>query len=437
MAEACAAAAEADDIGSDRELLEFLKHVLLLASDHRLPEGSEDVESNFDDFSSWSFPFTRGEAGKGLVRLARFEFGASSDALDRIRYLSSSDAVPAVRFHVNTRLVALYETARDLMWEILEKICAEERSSGVLNLFIDSSLRPLVPFHQDRVFELTSEVYERFGEAPKAENIKQKCTVILGQLAFQFEHSESWKMLEQFINEPFIYISEVRQIVMNAGETLNLGIGEPVDAQKDRVRQECFKRLEQICRNAHASFQRLVTDLRGKDFGDWTEDEKERYRGLHDLIDFIITKVYFASGGAEHIRSSSGDNKTIALGKDERAQFWRESQGVLDAVAETGFADVTYRLVETLEFLLPYDPEGVFLTLGKAVQSGRQDGFQYEAMAVSNIVKIVETVLGQYLYLLREREACRVAMVEILDTFVEAGWEAAHRLTYRLDQIYR
>jgi Methylmalonyl Co-A mutase-associated GTPase MeaB len=437
LAEACAAAAEADDIVDERDLLEFLKQVLLLASEQSVPEANEDCESSFDDFPSWTFPFTRGDAGKGLVRLARFESCASADLLSRIKYISLSDPVPAVRFHINTRLVSLYETAGDLMWEILEKICSEEGSSGVLNLFIDSSLRPLVPFHADRIFDLTKKVYERFRDSSKAVKIKQNCTVIFGQLAFQFEHSESWQMLERFINEPDAYLNEVRQIVMNAGETLNLGIGVPVDLQNDRVRLECFKRLEQICRKTHTAFQNLVATLTDKEFGDWTDDEKDSYRSLHVLTGFIITKVYFASGGAEHIRSGTDDKNTIALGNEERSQFWRESKGLLDAVAESGFADVTHRLVETLDFLLPYDPKGVFLTLGKAVRSGKQDGYQYESMAVSNIVRIVETVLGQYPYLLRENETCRLAMVEILDTFVDAGWEAAHRLTYRLEQIYR
>ena len=123
--------------------------------------------------------------------------------------------------------------------------------------------------------------------------------------------------------------------------------------------------------------------------------------------------------------------------RNERSQFWRESQGVLNAVAETSFADVTHRLVETLEFLFLYDPKGVFLLLGRAIRSGKADNYQYESMAVGSIIQIVETVLAQYAYLLKEDENCRRTMIDILDTFVAAGWDAAHRLTYRLEEIYR
>lgn len=433
----CAIATEAEEIENDSEIIEFLKKVLLAASEHSIPEPNENAEENFDDFPSWGFPFVRGDAGEGLVRLARFKDGASDEVLRKIEDLVISDSVPAVRYHIAIRVNSLYDTAPELMWRILNKICVEEKSSGILTWVTQTCLQTLAPFYPDKTFELTKKVYERFRQNPKSSEIKRNCTFIFGRLSFQSKHSGSWEILQQFINQPEEFKDEVLQIVMNAGESLNLGIGESFDKQKDYVRHECFKLLEHICRYSYIAFQSLKTQLDDKEFSEWTEVEKDKYKQLHHIIDFIITKIYFASGGAEQIRADIHDKNKIPMANNERLQFWHESQAVLNAVAETSFADVTHRLVETLEFLFIYDPKGIFLLLGKAIRNGKEDYYQYESMAVSNIIKIVETVLSQYAYLLKEDEGCRRTMIEILDTFVEAGWDSAHRLTYRLEEIYR
>jgi hypothetical protein len=49
----------------------------------------------------------------------------------------------------------------------------------------------------------------------------------------------------------------------------------------------------------------------------------------------------------------------------------------------------------------------------------------------------VKRFLAAHRFLLRERPECRQALIEILDTFVAAGWPAAFELTYQLEEIYR
>lgn len=80
----------------------------------------------------------------------------------------------------------------------------------------------------------------------------------------------------------------------------------------------------------------------------------------------------------------------------------------------------------------------VFLILINAIRNGKNDGYQFESMAISEVVSIVERVLSaDYKHILKESEECRVGIIEILDVFVEAGWAEAQRLTYRLEDIFR
>jgi hypothetical protein len=50
---------------------------------------------------------------------------------------------------------------------------------------------------------------------------------------------------------------------------------------------------------------------------------------------------------------------------------------------------------------------------------------------------IVERYIGEYRALLQEDESCRVGLRKTLDIFVDAGWPAAQKLSYKLDEIFR
>jgi len=131
------------------------------------------------------------------------------------------------------------------------------------------------------------------------------------------------------------------------------------------------------------------------------------------------------------------DASKAPLGDAERERFLREASPLLDELADIGIASVAHNLVKTLEYLLEYDPASVFLRIARVVRASKAGNYQYESLAVDVIVRIVKHFLAAYQHLLREREDCRQALIEILDIFVDAGWPNALELTYRLEEIYR
>jgi hypothetical protein len=58
-------------------------------------------------------------------------------------------------------------------------------------------------------------------------------------------------------------------------------------------------------------------------------------------------------------------------------------------------------------------------------------------MAAGLVVQIVERYLAEHRTLLQQDDGCRAALIDVLDIFVGAGWAAALRLTYGLQEIYR
>lgn len=435
----CEKIARIQGIEKETKTFPFLREVFLFALDNRLPEKDQISEEQFDDYNYLGCDSERGDATQGLLWLANSSEGADSEILGKIEQLALYDPVSSVRFNAITDIKVLYYTAPDLMWKIIERASADETSIKNAIWFTRRVLQSLARHYPEKVFKLTTEIYRRFKDAKNSDELRKECTLVFVILAFNLKHSESWTMLENFINNPSEFGSEIDRIIMDAGEYLNLGFALDTNAKgkeiEEYVRFKSFYLLEKCCHFVYQAFLVFRDDLSEKVNPEWSEEEIEKYKQFHHLIDFIITKVFFASGAYNEKYEKSG--KEIPMDEESRLQFFNESKKVLFAIAETGFADVIHRLVETLRFFLPYNPEQVFLILSKAVESGKKDAYQFESLAVTEIAAIVKRVFAEYKYILKENEECRDGMIEILDTFVDAGWIEAQKLTYRLEEIFR
>ena len=67
------------------------------------------------------------------------------------------------------------------------------------------------------------------------------------------------------------------------------------------------------------------------------------------------------------------------------------------------------------------DPGAVFLQVAHVVRVARTRALPFEPLAAN----LVERYLAEYRGLLRSDEAYRKAVLDVLDTFVQAGWPAA------------
>ena len=79
----------------------------------------------------------------------------------------------------------------------------------------------------------------------------------------------------------------------------------------------------------------------------------------------------------------------------------------------------------------------MFLEISRAVQSGKAGGFQFESLVADIAVRLVREFIATHRALLKDNKECRRALIDVLDTFVEAGWPAAQKLTFGLQDIFR
>jgi hypothetical protein len=433
LIEACESITKSDLINCSEEVGAFAREVLLEAADNPRPAYNPENDPHFDDHPSWGIPAPRVDAAGGLIWLAREAACADQQLLDTIDKLSRDD-VPAVRFQIASRLGALYFTAPDLMWDMVERMCREERSGGVLQGLIQDPLMRLAGSHADRVTDLTRIIFDRLGDGSGAKKVKRLCAEMFTGLYVWRDHPLAREMVFTIADEPFQHANEIHKIAFDLRSPLTKGDAEIPDPKDDAPRGRAFTLMGRMLRATVVKLNAL--QAKNQNIKVWPADDVEEAKVFLRIADTISGEIYFASGAFDR-ESGETDSSKVPLGEAEKRRFLREAALLLDELADLGVASIAHNLVKTLEYLFELDPPDVFLRIARVVRAGRAGGYQYEPMAVELIVRVVSRFIAEFTYVLREREDCRRALIETLDVFVEAGWPAAFELTYRLEGIYR
>jgi len=434
LAAACARIARTDGLSCRGEPGVFVKAALLEASRYREPVYDPKSDAQFDEFPSWGGPAARIEAAEGLITLARHADCATSDILNAVEKLST-DPVPAVRYQVATRLNALYHTAPDFMWRIIERMAREEQSRGVLQGLLTEPLGRLAGAETNRVAAFTKIIFERITDGPGANNVREFCVGIFVYLYIWRGHHQSQSVVHQIISDPASYSSEANRILRGLREPVTYGPTDTSDPRADAVRKRALSLFKALLRSAQDGLGDLDRRNARTGFNDWLQSDQETAKALAQLIDGIGREVYFASG-AYDAKSQQQPEKSHDVNPQSK-RFYREADAILDELADAAFPRVAHHLLETLEHFIPVDPRGVFLRIHRVVLASQQAGYQYESLAADLIVRLIERYLAEYRSLLQQDNDCRRALIEILDVFVKAGWPNARRLTYRLEEIFR
>jgi hypothetical protein len=434
LAEACEAVAKFDEFSCDEKDWSFIKAVLLSASTYPQPEHYPESDEAFNRHQSWGSPAARLDAAQGVMYLARHASCVDSELFEAVERLAC-DSVPSVRFQVAVRLVSLYHTAPELMWKLLERISLEEESLGVLHGLLWGSLDRLAGYHPNRVMNYTRNIHERVCNRDEAAEVRKRCASIFAGLYLWQDPPESAEIVSRFTENPTRYIEEVNQVVFDLRNLLNLGPIDPPNQKQDAVRTGAFRLIEHILTATRDDARIIETNNSSLVFNLWSNDDQEKARGLAHLAESVCMQIYFASGAYKD--APADEENKVPLGSAERLRFLREARGSLELLSEFAHPNLTHYLLQTLEYLISFDPEEVFLLVGRVVRKGRQGGYEYESLAVDLMVRLIERFIAEFGHLLQENEQCRHTLIEILDTFVDAGWASARRLTYRMEEIFR
>lgn len=432
---ACARIARTDGLSCEEGVGAFVKAILLEGSWHTEPGHDPENDSQFDEHPSWGSPAPRIEAAQGLIVLARGPTCATGEVVEAVERLSN-DPVPAVRYQIARSLDAPYPTEPDLMWRIMERMCREEPSRGVLQGLLRGPLERLAGADPDRVAGLTKAIFERVREGQGAAEVRELCIGIFASLYIWRGHAQCREVVFDIATSPSAHGDEAPHLLAHLRQPVTHGPSNPADPKQDAVRQRALDLLGQLLRSACGELREIEQRHSGVPFNEWPAEDRGSAQSLARLIDHAGSEVYFASGAYDGKGQGQADEDE-SVTRERAERFYREAGAILDELADVGLPSVTHHLLETLEFFIPLDPRGVFLRIGRVVRAGQKGGYQYESLAADLIVRLVERYLAEHRTLLREDTDSRQRLIEILDVFVQAGWPSARRLTYRLEEIFR
>jgi hypothetical protein len=423
LAQTCERIANILPLDHKSQLGENVERLLQILADYPIPSPSPEQDAQFSKSQSWGSPAARIDAASGLILLAR-----SPDYLDEefVGYIErlARDDVASVRFQIATKLNALVNIAPDLMWSNLNYFATEENNNGVIK-GVFGPLNRLAGMYPDEVVKLTESIFARtIDNDNDTEPISHSCLSIFLGLHLWRDQLEAGRQISLSLDQKEAPIGLKVHIV----NELRNALSEYKDAS---VRKRAIKIMEKIVQDCVNDFQITLERLQQNNL----QDDRNYFKDVIRLADSAAMNIYFSSGAFAEKGGQKSSEKILSI--DEKRIFLVELSHIILSLSQITYASVTHHLIETLELLVPANPRDVFLLVNSVVKAGKVGGYQYEYLAVDHIVQIVERYLAEYRQIIRESIDCQNALLEILDTFVAAGWPTARKLTYRLEEIYR
>jgi hypothetical protein len=428
---ACAAAVKVNAFNCSDRLGQKLRQILFRGLDNPEPEYAPEYDSQWDKGpSGWGAPVQRIEASAGVGSLLSHRSCVDDALLERVRR-AIVDPVPAVRFQIVTRLLPLYDKDIDALWSILTTLIREEPRTGVLSGALYSVINPLAGRYRAEVVGLVRQLLSRTDLANDGGEAFEWGHRIATSLYIWQGHEDAFALIRPRLEGDSFRPAYADDCLRDIRDTLSFSSDVP-KASDAAVRKRAFNVMERIIRTVAARMNHMIEDIRveARD-ADWDKTFQELAR----LVDHISNQIYFSSGAYDGTNSSNDTSRKLA--EDSRRQFWADSQTAIRLLSDVAIPSAAHHLIETLESFIPFEPIEVFHAIAAVVRSAKSWGYQYESMAVDLLVKVTEYYIAEHRMELQKDLQSREELIDILETFVEAGWPSARRLSYRLEEIFR
>jgi hypothetical protein len=421
-----------------------VRRILLSAAADPVPSASEGDDKE-DRLMSWGWPSPRIDAAQALPFLA-FRIGKADRAVATALRNLRGDKTDQVRYNLARHLAILEKPASGLMWELIDAFIANEPKFSVLDAVLDS-MQWLSAAAAERVRAYVRQIGERAEHAASPEHQIHQTIAATHLFRFlQTGRQENELFLTGLIAEcdteraghallPLLH-------ACRANGWLTEGDLSTPNPQTDASRARTWKSFSKLLTTSQEKLKNHREALQTLYVGGAPDPEKvksinEKLNRAARFVDGIAMQLYFASGAFDEKRTK-GEHKLTAF---QTKRFWDEASALLSKLAEEPHPHTAHQLVQTLDYLLPYAPREVFLLATQSIRSSSVAGFQYESLAVADVVKLIQHALADHRDLFKsdvgQQSECLVALLDVLDLFVEAGWAEARQLTHRLEEIYR
>jgi hypothetical protein len=394
--------------------------------------GAKDPSPKFDpkyhlrfDMPSWGGPSPRIEAAQGLMHIV-WNWGMDSAVVAAVDILSR-DEVPAVRFQIATGLLSFYRhDAKGKFWSLAEEMLNAETTTGVMIALV-STLGRIAGNEPRKVVSLLSSAIRRGLPATERHELAQALLQIFGGLFVVHKDLESNEQLMRFEADPIKFKKELSEEILAASHYLT-----PYNAEDAEVRERARALLRRVIVSTYKGLKTATEDQAAKAPSNAVSD-------LLGLLDEIAFRAYLALDVNAQLRSTSP-----GLTDPGRKSLYFELKPILELL--TIRAEIpgrhylaprtAHNLMETFNAVLGFDPAAVITYASAVCRASSALSYQFDPMAIGEMVSLVERALADYKDVLRDPPIAN-ALGDMLDIFVRAGWPQAVQLTFKLDNIIR
>jgi len=408
----------------DSDTTERLLDLLFVAVNSAGPVLYEDTEADFEDSAAWGSPAPRVDAAEAVLELARQRpdlYCRLNPAIDNLL----QDRHPAVRLEAALRLVCTWDIDRAGFWKRLSGRLAGEHNLGVLEHVCSRALRQVVHADPERTERITLALLRRFEGDPKRHGrLRKRLSGLIAVLWVTHQRQASHSVLEGWIGDAARHVSELSKVLGTLRMAFVAGLAGPEEPDDESLRHRAQAIAAEIVAAARSGMK-LHPRIEKR-----SAEHEESLSNFALLLDKACLDHYFA---AEEVRN--GGNPEAAFGHDELEVFFDEVVGTLEAIGDFATPHTVHYLLKLCESLLPVNPARAFDLAMHAVRSGgRLTGYQFESMGVDLLVRLVGLFLADHRELFEE-ESRRLALIDCLEIFMDAGWPAAQRLLFRLPEL--
>jgi hypothetical protein len=258
----------------------------------------------------------------------------------------------------------------------------------------------------ERVVELLSSAIERGLPRTERHELSHTLLGILAGLFIARGDARANEILLQFESDPVRFHREMIEEVLVASVYL-----APPSGNEPNTRMRARQVLERVPFSVYHALQNTIE----RDVSEERTKEFRELLGVQD--DEVATRVRFALE-----ENRAGDEAQIRTTEDDRRVRYYELKTVLELLTTRRNVPGTHYLaphtahylMETMNFVLPFDPGSVVEYAAAICTAASAMSYQFDSMAISEAVKLVERVLADHKDVLRDNGAAD-ALGTILD----------------------
>jgi hypothetical protein len=422
-----------ENLAKDSSLGMLCRLALERAAEHPFPVPTDDADDTFDN--AWG-PTPKIEAAQGFMDLA-WNQGLDATLKERLAQLGA-DRSPAVRFQIASRAANFHAQEREFYWKFVDERLQAEKSLAVFGALVRSVVFQNVALAEpDRVVGRLATALDRWPPSTKTKDIVRDAVDCLTQLYVYLDNAKAHLILASYLSNPRQSGAELNQMAFSSTYFLLQGL--PGGTSNDSaIRQRARATILDVLTATDRAILEILDLLRTPD-----SPEKEGLQNTLQSLLHIIETVGFRLYLNLDISPDLRREETKVLSDDTRSMLFDEVLPLYSSLCEQNrpkqrrpiAATTTHHIVQTFSVVVSYHPE-VVLDLTASLLTGMTLGYEFDSMAIGEVVKLTEVVLADHKDILSKAPNA-ANLGTILDVFLSAGWPEATRLVMRLENAVR